>query len=212
MREIYQIFKLELVPSWTNFFLRNGAQIRWHGGCTEPSQDSTGIGRGGRSRKFESRIGMGENMKNIITAVAVFFGMNTFASTTGVQANLFNCTGESNTKVTFSSTSMLGTPQMSVNFRGDQAQSQSKVQVQQTQVGRLVTVQDNHMTTLDGPSMRYTMIVPQVVLDSDSHSENVSTLLIKTSIANPFFHPASVQIIENNEFVPVECVAEHVIF
>jgi hypothetical protein len=152
-------------------------------------------------------------MKNILAAFAVFFGINAFA-TTGPNANLFNCTGENGTNLTYSSTSFIGRPQLNVQFRGtDPKVDPNSLKLQPTLVGTVVTVTDTHMVPVDGPTVRYSLVVPQVVLSSSERTAKISTVAIKTTVANPFFHSMSgPQIIERNDFVSVECTAEAVVF
>jgi hypothetical protein len=149
-------------------------------------------------------------MKTFVTAFAVFFGVNLFA-TTAVNANLFVCNGPGNTDVSFTSSSFTGSPTMQATFQGSRAQG--KVSVSQSAIGTLATITDTHMVPVDGPTVRYTLVVPHTLLNKVGDTEKFETLLIRTNVANPFFRPApSARLVENNTAVSVECTAQSVLF
>ncbi len=153
-------------------------------------------------------------MKQLISVLAVLVGVQAMAaSNNNIQANHFVCKGEQNTQVSYDATSITGKPLMHVTFRGEEARLNSAAITRTvTNIGTLVQGVDNHMVPLDGPTVRYNLVLPIVVLGSNGAAEKFETILVQTSVANPFFGPRPFTgTVEHNEFVTVECTAEQVI-
>ena len=132
----------------------------------------------------------------------------------GVRPNSYTCQGDK-TEVNYSSTSLAGKPMMSVVFTGQSVKLPSFPEIQRmtSPIGNLLTVTDNHLVPVDGPSIRYTLVLPRVVLGDRMSEERFKTQVVKTSVVNPFFRPRPFNGVEEiNQFVEVECVAQSLVF
>ena len=154
-------------------------------------------------------------MKNFLILAGSIFSVVSFASSdVGATPNKFDCVGENNTQVSYTSTSFVGKPTMSVTFRGKTAKigSMPEIKSQQTLLGTLLTATDNSMVPVDGPSVRYTFVLPKVTLRDDKPTE-FQAVVVRTSVANPFFRPTPYAgAIENNQVEELKCEAERVFF
>jgi len=154
-------------------------------------------------------------MKTFLSVLVVLFGTTAFADDArGPQPNNFVCEGAGKTSVSYSTTSLFGKPEFSVTFRGEEvATSELEIKTTNTGIGTLVQVSDFHMVPLDGNEVRYNLVVPTVYLASQGTAEKFESVLVRTSVTNPFFRPTpGAAVVENNEFVTVQCQAERVFF
>ncbi len=154
-------------------------------------------------------------MKKFISILSIVLGVSAVAATTDrITPNQFVCEGEGNTQLIYSVTSITGKPQFNVTFRGETVKAPlTTFQTTQTGMGTLVQLTDNHLVPLDGNTVRYNLVLPTVFLDSSATPEKFETMLVKTDVANPFFRPTpTAAVVENNEFVTVQCTAQRVFF
>jgi hypothetical protein len=101
-----------------------------------------------------------------------------------------------------------------MEFLGVEAKAdQNSLKLQPTLVGTLVTITDTHMAMVDGPTLRYSLLVPKVLLAPNQNSQEFSTVAVRTAVANPLLRPEpSAPIVDNNTFVTVRCTATAVLF
>jgi hypothetical protein len=149
-------------------------------------------------------------MKKLVSFLSVVFSVGAFAA--GVQPNQFTCEGAGNTNVIYSTSSITGAPTISVKFRGEVARNSTGIKNTTTGIGTLVQISDMHLVPLDGDEVRYNLVLPSILLSANAEPVKFETMLIQTSVANPFFRAGSASVIENNDFVSVQCTAEKVIF
>jgi hypothetical protein len=165
-----------------------------------------------RDGRIDGTKWVGGYMKNILVAMAMLSGLNAFAAD-GVNANSFTCQGPKKTEIGFTTTSFIGKPTLGVQFEGVEAKQSGEVTVVQTAIGMLATITDNHLAMVDGPTVRYSLVVPHVKVDAIGDGEKFDTVAIRTVVSNPFFRPTpSAGVGENNSFVKVECTAQAVAF
>lgn len=152
-------------------------------------------------------------MKKAILFIASTASILSFAAPRATStADLFNCQGEKGTTVSYSTTSFVGRPELSIKFQGEEVKA-TGLTSQPSPMGTLVTVTDNHMVPVDGPSLRYTLVVPQVVLANNTAQATFKTSLVRTSLANRLFGPATYSgPIENNQVETLTCQASFVVF
>lgn len=131
-----------------------------------------------------------------------------------VAPNMYNCSGK-NVEVHYTTTSKVGKPTFGATVEGVQAKLPAfpELKVENTLAGQLVTARDMHMVPVDGPEARYTLVLPYVGLLQGDHAVKFDTILVKTSVANPFFHGPGVSGPGiNSDYLPVECEAQFVFF
>jgi len=157
-------------------------------------------------------------MKKIISIVTVAFSFNLFATSLkptqpsqGVEANMFTCEA-GDTQVSYTTTSFIGKPTMSVTFQGVNAKLNGDVRSEKTVLGRLVSSDDNHLVPVDGPTIRYAIFIPNVKLVDNATPVDFETVALRTTIVNPFFAPRGSQSFTNTESVNVKCNAQFVWF
>ena len=155
-------------------------------------------------------------MKLFIGIVSFVFGISAFAAPSMVRPTVYNCTGAGNTSIGYTTTSFAGKPTFNVAFKGEEGRvAGQKINFDNSRIGNLVSVSDFHMVPVDGPEVRYTLILPNVSLANTSEHADFNAMLVRTSVANPFFHSAPgafTGTIENNDFAEVNCRAEFVVF
>lgn len=132
----------------------------------------------------------------------------------GIEPTMYECRGANSTEVSYTTTSFIGSPTFHATFRGETAKfpSQPEVKVAETLMGRLVTVEDNRLVPVDGPTIRYTLVIPRIELESAVSKPTVDGILVKTSVANPFFRPNPLEVFEQIDAEPVQCSASLVLF
>lgn len=153
-------------------------------------------------------------MKNIILLASSFFSLVSFADRGGVLPNMYECRGPE-AKVGYTTTSFVGKPTFHVEIKDEDVKLPAfpEINVERTRIGNLVSVTDNHMVPVDGPTVRYTLVVPTIQLKDGSSSEEFKTVLVRTSVGNPFMRPTPFTgFVEHNEFHDVTCTAQRVFF
>jgi hypothetical protein len=152
-------------------------------------------------------------MKVFFVSLMAFSAATTLAA--NVTANSFDCIGENNTSVSFTTTSFIGSPTFHATIQGEevQASSTASIKLQPSPMGTLVTVDNNRLAVVDGPVVHITLVVPHVTLSTNQPSEKFETYAIRTTVANPFMRPQTNPLVsETNEIIPVECQAAAVLF
>jgi hypothetical protein len=132
-----------------------------------------------------------------------------------ITPTLYQCEGAEGTKVGYTTSSLAGKPTFSVTFKGQKPVLPPfpKIQRETSTLGDLVSVTDNHMVPVDGPSVIYTLVLPNVVLAEATAQAEFKTQLVRTSVVNPFFHARHYSgPLRLNTFVEVQCKASHVVF
>lgn len=128
-------------------------------------------------------------------------------------ANLYQCTGVGNVSASFSTTSFAGTPNYHV-VDGDNEidlRDTASIEIQQTPMGSLVTGSYTKQAMVDGPIIRYSLIVPSNEIRIGEKLK-VETLLLKTTAAS-LFRPEGVSLqTEETQAIPLECEASLVVF
>lgn len=152
-------------------------------------------------------------MKVILGIFAAFAVSQSFAAEQ-IAPNMYTCVGK-DAEVHYTTTSFAGKPTFGATVDGDEAKLPSfpELQVTQSLIGTLVTARDMHMVPVDGPERRYTLVLPYVSLDKPFAKVKFDTIVVKGSVANPFFHgPGKSGPGVRNEIYPVECEATQVVF
>lgn len=164
-------------------------------------------------------------MKSILSLLSVLVGVNAFGSVVTIMPlpvgmparaqapNMYSCKGAGETEFHYTTTSFTGSPTLKINFEGKEPHIDlSQIKTQQTLIGNLVTITDHSMVPVDGPTVRYSIVLPQIAISGHT-PEDFQTVMVRTVVANPFFRPTpSARIVENNEFVTVDCTASLVYF
>jgi hypothetical protein len=162
-------------------------------------------------------------MKKVISLVTIAFSFNVFATSVrpmprpmppprdGVKANMFECSARNDTEVNYTTTSKIGTPTLQVRFQGDDAKFTSDINTENSALGKLVYADDAHMVPVDGPMVRYTILMPEVILKNNGMAETFETVLVRQSKANRLFGPRT-GAFTHSESVNVECTAQFVWF
>jgi hypothetical protein len=150
-------------------------------------------------------------MKVILGIFAAFAVSQSFAAEV-ITPNMYECEGK-DASVHYTTSSIVGKPTFGATVRGTEAKLPAfpELKVEQTLIGSLVTARDMHLVMVDGPEVRYTLVLPYVTLDKPFGQAKFDTVLVKSSVANRFFGPAS-RVGINSEYIPVECVASQVQF
>ncbi|MBI4402846.1 MAG: hypothetical protein HY537_01720 [Deltaproteobacteria bacterium] len=150
-------------------------------------------------------------MKKYIPLFVMFLGINLLAYERPLSPTMYTCRGSQGTTVGYTTTSIIGTPTFHVTYKGQEAKH-GDIKTMDTAIGKLVTVEDNHLVPVDGPSIRYSLVVPHISLIGMGNVVTFDTLLVKTTVNNPFFRPLPSGQDQFNDFVEVSCKAEYVVF
>lgn len=164
------------------------------------------------SPKILKPIEQGDLMKKlaIVLALSTHFAF-------AIEPNDFECRGEG-AEVRYSSTSFSGRPLFSVVYENHPMKLPAfpEVKVQSTPVGKLVTVSDFRLALVDGPEVRYSIVIPTISLQSLPSTETFESVMVVTSLVNPFFRPGprgfAAGVLEKNEFVAVTCTGSLGVF
>ena len=153
-------------------------------------------------------------MKQFVSIFSILLSANVLAGgREGVTPNLFHCEGPEATIVSYTTTSFTGQPTMSVNFKDHGHFTAQEIRLEHTGIGSLVSTDDDHLVPVDGPTVRYTLLLPFVQLNAKADPATFSTGVIRTPVSNPFMHaPLSQGSVQHNEFVDVACTAQRVFF
>lgn len=151
-----------------------------------------------------------------LTAFALLSAVSLFASDRpeAVRPNMYTCE-LGNTSVHYTTSSIVGKPTFSVTFQGKTPKLNAfpEINVQTTRIGNLVSVTDAHMALVDGPTIRYTLVLPSTFLNSNQEQAEFETVVVRTSVPNPFMHPQSFTgVVEHNVYENVKCTAQQVFF
>ncbi len=151
-------------------------------------------------------------MKVFLGIVTAFAVSNSFAD--NISPNMYDCYGK-DAEVHYTTTSKVGKPTFNATVENVKAKLPlfPELELAQTLVGNLVTARDMHLVPVDGPETRYTLALPYVSLEKPFSRVKFDTILVKTSVANPFFHgPGQEGPGIRNEYLPIECEATEVNF
>ena len=163
-------------------------------------------------------------MKNLLTLSATLFTLNAMAyvntealitSRQTIKPTMYNCVGEQNTRIHFTTTSIAGVPTFSTVFKGlpISFNHQSEIRQDRTMIGKVVGATFNNPRIPDAPTRFYGVIIPEITLKSTQDHVVFNTQAIQSTltatgyVAHPFYGAA-----QNNIFVPVKCTAEFVVF
>lgn len=131
-----------------------------------------------------------------------------------VTPNMYTCEGDQ-TSFNYTTTSFTGKPTIQVTYEGREIRFPAEVQinVEQSRIGNIVSVSDFRPTLVDGPEMRYSIVLPSVELADMTKGAEFNTVVIRTVVANPFMRPTPFTgTVHHNEFVNVKCTAQRVFF
>ncbi len=152
-------------------------------------------------------------MKVVLGIFAAIAVSQSFAADQ-IAPNMYTCSGK-DVDVHYTTTSKTGKPTFGADVEGVAAKLPAfpELKVENTLAGQLVTARDMHLVPVDGPETRYTLVLPYVALIKPADAVKFDTILVKTSVANPFFHgPGQSGPGINSEYLPVECEAKVVFF
>lgn len=130
------------------------------------------------------------------------------------EANIYKCKGEGvDVRLTLSSFS--GQPALKVDATNAESENApggrlEKIDVIETAMGYQVT---GEFVEIADATLKYTLIVPHVVLNDATSMLSAQGMLVRTMVAG-FIPPSAEmpQVVEGNKFTPVTCEASRVLY
>ncbi len=151
--------------------------------------------------------------KIALLATVAILGRNSFGGE--IRPNLIICAGPKNTTLSYTTSSIEGTPTFNLKYQGQEVRfdDRSGIHSENSRMGTLVSVTDYHLSLVDGPTYHYSFIMPLIKLGSMTEAAKFNSFVFKTTVANPFFMPQDMTLVlQQNEVVPIQCSAERVFF
>lgn len=151
-------------------------------------------------------------MKKLVSVLVVASPLFATSLRPEVQPTMYECESKQGTKVGYTTTSFVGKPTFSVDFRGQDADLPSfpELKYQHTVLGNLITASDFRHSLVDGPILHYTLVLPKVILKDTVSQEVFDTLVIKTSESGGRRLPYGT--FSHSSADEVKCVASYVVF